>query len=54
MDQLHKRFTFEQVKVLLQSYQQGTIGRREVEEVLQVHPRPLECQGYCVNGKEIR
>ena len=36
MDQLHKRFAVEQVKVLLQGYSQGTIGRREVEEVLQI------------------
>jgi hypothetical protein len=37
MDQLHKRFTVEQVKVLLQSYTQRTIDRREVEEILQVN-----------------
>ena len=37
MDQLHKRFAVEQVKVLLQGYLQGMIGRREVEEVLQVN-----------------
>jgi hypothetical protein len=37
MDQLHKRFTVEQVKVLFQSYIQGTIVRAEVEEILQVN-----------------
>jgi hypothetical protein len=37
MDQIHKRFTVEQVKVLLQSYLQGTIARTEVEEVLQIN-----------------
>ena len=36
MDQLHKRFSIEQVKVLLQGYLQGTIERKEVEEVLQI------------------
>jgi hypothetical protein len=37
MDQLHKRFTVEQVKVLLQSYTQRTIDRAEVEEILQIN-----------------
>jgi hypothetical protein len=37
MDQIHKRFSVEQVKVLLQSYLQGTISRAEVEEVLQIN-----------------
>jgi hypothetical protein len=37
MGQLHKRFTVEQVKVLFQSYIQGTIVRTEVEEILQVN-----------------
>lgn len=37
MDQIHKRFTVEQVKILLQSYLQGTIARVEVEEVLQIN-----------------
>jgi len=37
MDQLHKRFTVEQVKLLLHGYLQGTIGRSEVEEVLQIN-----------------
>jgi hypothetical protein len=37
MDQLHKRFTVEQVKVLLQSYEQGTIDRAEVEEIMQIN-----------------
>jgi hypothetical protein len=35
--QLHKRFTVEQVKVLFQSYIQGTIARAEVEEILQIN-----------------
>jgi hypothetical protein len=37
MDQIHKRFTVEQVRVLLQSYLQGTIARAELEEVLQIN-----------------
>jgi hypothetical protein len=37
MDQLHKRFSIEQVKVLLQGYMQGTLERSEVEEVLQIN-----------------
>jgi hypothetical protein len=37
MDQLHKRFTVEQVKLLLHGYLQGTIGRSEVEKVLQIN-----------------
>lgn len=36
MDQLHKRFTVEQVKVLLQGYCQGTMSRVEVEEMLNI------------------
>ena len=36
MDQLHKRFTAEQVKVLLQGYSQGTMSRAEVEEMLHI------------------
>jgi hypothetical protein len=36
MDQLHRRFTGEQVKVLLQGYCQGTMSRVEVEDMLQV------------------
>ena len=36
MDQLHKRFTAEQVKVLLQGYCQGTMSRAEGEEMLHI------------------
>jgi hypothetical protein len=36
MDQLHKRFTVEQIKVLLQGYAQGTMSRAEVEEMLNI------------------
>ncbi len=36
MDQLHKRFTAEQIKVLLQGYGQGTMSRTEVEEMLDI------------------
>lgn len=36
LDQLHKRFTVEQVKVLLQGYTQDTISRTELEEILQI------------------
>jgi hypothetical protein len=34
MDQLHRRFTVEQVKVLLQGYCQGTISRADAQEIL--------------------
>ena len=37
MDQIHKRFSVEQVKFLLQGYTQGTLGRTEVEEMLQIN-----------------
>ena len=37
MEQIHKRFTVEQVKFLLQGYAQGAIGRTEVEEMLQIN-----------------
>ena len=37
MDQLHKRFSVEQVKVLLQGYLQGSLARSEVEEMLQIN-----------------
>jgi len=36
MDQIHKRFTVEQVKILFHSYIQGTISRSELEEILQI------------------
>ena len=36
MDQLHKRFTVDQVKVLLQGYCQGTMSRAEVEEMMNI------------------
>lgn len=34
MDQLHKRFSMEQVKLLLQRYTEGELSRAEIEEVL--------------------
>ena len=34
MDQLHRRFTTEQVRALLQGYCQGTISRVELEEIM--------------------
>lgn len=34
MDQLHKRFTAEQIKVLLQGYCQGNIARTDLQELL--------------------
>ena len=37
MDQLHKRFSNEQVKLLLQGYVQGRIARAEVEGILQIN-----------------
>ena len=37
MDQLHKRYTVEQVKVILQGYCQGTMSRAEVEEMLHLN-----------------
>ena len=36
MDQLHKRFTAEQIRVLLQGYCQGTIERASVEETMDI------------------
>jgi transposase len=36
MDQLHKRFTDEQIKVLLQGYCQGVLRRAEVQEMLSI------------------
>ncbi len=36
MDQLHRRFTVEQVKVLLRGYCQGTLSRADAQEVLGV------------------
>ncbi|MFH2104487.1 MAG: hypothetical protein ABIJ39_14160 [Chloroflexota bacterium] len=37
MDQLHKRFTVEQVKMLLRSYEEKKLNRMEVEEILQIN-----------------
>ena len=34
MEQIHKRFTSEQVKVLLKGYCQGTLDRSAIEEIL--------------------
>ena len=36
MDQLHKRFTDEQIKVLFQGYCQGVLRRAEVQEMLSI------------------
>jgi len=36
MEQIHKRFTTEQVGVLLKGYCQGTLDRSAIEEVLGV------------------
>ncbi len=36
MTQLHKRFSAEQVKVLLKGYQQGSLTRIEIQEMLGV------------------
>jgi hypothetical protein len=36
MEQLHKRFSGEQVKILFQGYSQGTMTRAEIEEVLNI------------------
>lgn len=36
MDQLHKRFTDEQIKVLLQGYCQGIMSRNEVQVLLEI------------------
>jgi len=36
MDQSHRRFTIEQVKVLLQGYCQGNMSRAEIEEMLNI------------------
>jgi len=37
MSQLHKRFANDQVKMLLENYQKGTIVRAEVQEILQIN-----------------
>lgn len=34
MAQIHKRFTTDQVKVLLEAYQQGHLSREEIEKNL--------------------
>ncbi len=36
MDQVHKRFTAEQVKVLLKGYCQGFLDRSAIEEILDI------------------
>jgi len=36
MDQLHKRFSPEQVKLLLKRYTEGELSRSEIEEVMGV------------------
>lgn len=36
MDQIHKRFTAEQVKALLKGYCEGILDRSSVEEILGV------------------
>jgi hypothetical protein len=41
MDQLHRRFSDEQVKVLLQSYYQGKIARADLQEMLGVEKTRL-------------
>ena len=37
MAQIHKRFTTEQVKVLLDAYQQGHLSREEIEKTLGIN-----------------
>ncbi len=37
MDQLHKRFTNDQVKILLEGYIQGRISRSEIEGILEIN-----------------
>ncbi len=44
MDQLHKRFTDEQVKVLFQLYCQGLLTRADVQEMLHIGKSRLR---YC-------
>jgi hypothetical protein len=36
MDQLHKQFSVQQVKLLLQRYTEGELSRAEIEEVIGV------------------
>lgn len=36
MTQIHKRYTAEQVKVLLQGYTQGNLSRKDIEEMLEI------------------
>jgi len=37
MEQLHKRFTGEQVKVLLKGYCRGTLDRLAIEDILDIN-----------------
>jgi hypothetical protein len=36
MEQLHKRFSAEQVKLLMQRYGEGKLARKEIEEILRI------------------
>ena len=36
MEQIHKRFTAEQVRALLKGYHQGTLDRAAIEEILAI------------------
>jgi hypothetical protein len=54
MDQIHKRFTAEQVKVLLKGYCQGILERRVVEETLGINKSTFFAllKGYRCNPDE--
>ena len=43
MTQLHKRFSDEQIKVLLQGYCRRILSRAEVQEVLRIGTRADQC-----------
>ena len=43
MTQLHRRFTDEQIKVLLQGYCRGVLSRAKVQEVLGMGTRADQC-----------
>ena len=48
MTQLHKRFTNDQVKVLLQGYSQGLLARDEIQEILGIGKTRFSLYEYAV------
>ncbi len=49
MTQLHKRFSAEQVKVLLKGYQQGSLTRIEIQEMLGSRENALFCDSKTIS-----